>query len=34
MIEGQIQRWESARKGLNMTSRAQFATLPLVKPVV
>ena len=25
---------ESARKGLNATSSAQFAALPLVKPVV
>ena len=27
-------RRESARKGLNLTSGAQFASLPLVKPVV
>ena len=28
------QRQESARKGLNTTSGAQFAALPLVKPVI
>ena len=34
-LDGNVSwRRESARKGLNMTSGAQFAALPLVKPVV